>query len=72
MRSAEGSVEDLLQQNINKECQIKYRKNNKYETVVISNDLKNKTIKELVLENTEIISIVDSKPTLEEIIYNVK
>ena len=68
----EGSVDKIIEDNIKPIANIRFRKNGIFEIVKISNELKNQKIKELLNNNCEIVSVNSDKPTLEEIIYNVK
>jgi len=68
----EGSVDKIIEDNIRPIANICFRKNGIFEIIKISNELKNQKIKELLNNNCEIVSVNSDKPTLEEIIYNVK
>lgn len=68
----EGSVDKIIQENIKPVSIIKYRKELKLESMKVNNEDKNNKISELISKNYEIISIDVEKPSLEEIIYNVK
>lgn len=68
----EGSVDKIIQDNIKSVSIIKYKKDMQFATVKVNNEEKSSKISELISKECEIISIDVEKPSLEEIIYNVK
>lgn len=68
----EGSVDKIIQDNIRPVSLIRYRESNEFKTLETPDDQKQEKIKNLLDRGHEIIDIQTVKPTLEEIIYNVK
>lgn len=68
----EGSVDEIIQNNIKPKSIIRYKDQNSFMNIEVENQDKDETLKKLLNENKEIISIAIARPTLEEIIYNVK
>jgi len=67
-----GSVDQLIKDNIKPQVHIRYRENNDFLSMEVKDENKNAEIKKLIEKNVEIISIAPEKPTLEEIFYKVK
>jgi len=67
-----GSVDQLIKDNIKPQVHIRYRENNNFLSMDVKDEDKNIEIKKLIDKNVEIISIAPEKPTLEEIFYKVK
>ena len=68
----EGSVDEIIQNNIKPKSIIRYKDQNSFINIEVENQDKDETLKKLLNDNKEIISIAIARPTLEEIIYNVK
>lgn len=68
----QGSVDQIIQDNIKPRSIIRYRHNNNFDSLFVNLEDKQKEILKLIQENKEIISVNNEKLTLEEIIYNVK
>lgn len=67
-----GSVDQIIQDNIKPQVNIRYAENNSFKTILVGDEVKNEKLKELIENKHEIISVEPEKPTLEEIFYNVK
>lgn len=68
----EGSVDKIIQDNVKPKSIIRYRENEGFKSFEVDNENKQSELEKLLLTKKEIISIQPIKPTLEEIIYNVK
>ncbi len=68
----EGSVDKIIQDNIKPFSTIRYRKDNEFYSIEVSDKEKQNKINELLANKSEVINIEITRPSLEEIIYNVK
>jgi len=68
----EGSVDKIITENVKPISNIRYKDESGFKSIQVKNSKKNTEIQRLIQQNFEIISIEHDKPTLEEIIYNVK
>lgn len=68
----QGSVDKIIQENIKPMSIIRYRDQNEYYNIEVETKEKQNKINELIKNNYEIITINIVRPSLEEIIYNVK
>ncbi len=65
----EGSVEDLIEENMKPDYHIKIKEGHGFKNYVISNENKDHFLKDILDEGGEVISVVQKRPTLEEIVY---
>jgi ABC-2 type transport system ATP-binding protein len=68
----EGSVANIIKEHSKDESIIVFEENGEIKSLNISNELKNKKLMELVSNKATIIKVENDKPSLEEIVYNVK
>jgi ABC-2 type transport system ATP-binding protein len=68
----EGSVANIIKEHSKDESVIVYEKDNEIVSLKTSNDEKNQKLLDLISANARIIKVENDKPSLEEIVYNVK
>ncbi len=67
----EGSIDKLIHENSNDFNSIHYIQEGKFQTIEVEEKNKNSTLKKLLEENCNIVSVDKFRPTLESIIYKV-
>ncbi len=67
----QGRVDDIIKKNIRPVTKIRYNLHNENLSLKVEDELKSKTLKELLEKGADIISVEQDKPSLENIFYNV-
>jgi ABC-2 type transport system ATP-binding protein len=68
----EGSVSNIIKKHSKDESIIVYEQSNEVISLRTSNEQKNQKLMELINKDAKIIKVENDKPSLEEIVYNVK
>ena len=68
----QGSVQDIIKKHSKNSFRISYMENKEFKYKDIPEEAKNSFLSELLEKKLEILSVNQDKPTLEEIIYEIK